>query len=169
MRFRLLYDAYTSPARTRLDLLNDYQKRYDLKGEHFDEAYDHPKDIYVEVKNVTTDSNLPSAWREFVANAYSATHLAWDRGGGDPELAFMFAATHPWSPSTYWDATEPAKIREVCESKPDLMPADGPDDGRIQALSNRLFLWVISRRQEEMTMGKEFRAIVMAQITRAES
>lgn len=168
MRFRLSYDVYTATIRTTLELLGGGSKRFDLKGEHYDENYENPRDIYVEVKNVTSEGNLSTEWRDFVANAYSATHLLWDRFDRDPEIAFMFAATHPWSASKYWDATDPKEVREVCESRRELMPEDGPDDERIRALADRLFLWVISRRQEEMTMGREFRAVVMAKIAKDE-
>jgi hypothetical protein len=164
MRFRLPYDVYTATQRTTLELLGGTLKRFDLKGEHYDELFQHPQDIYIEVKNVTTDSNLSSQWTDFVAHAYSATHLAWDRQQRDPEFGFMFAATHPWSPTKYWNATSPAEVRKACESRPTLMPEGSPADDRLRALSDRLFLWVVSRRQNDMTMGKHFRGIVMAQI-----
>lgn len=160
LRFHLIYDAYTSPVRTTLQTL-DGQKRFDLMGQHYDERYQNPQDFYVEVKTVTTDSGLSGWWLDFVATAYSATHRMWDQLGRDPQLQFMFASTHAWSASKYFTMTEPESVLEACESRPSLMPNGGPDADRVRALSERLFLWVVSRRQEDMTMSREFRSQII--------
>jgi hypothetical protein len=127
---------------------------FDLRGEHRDEQYGRPREIYVEVKNYTSEGSLASDWIDFVANAYSATHLAWDRLGRDPELEFMFASMHPWSVSKYWNLTEPDELRQACERRGDSMPEGGPLDDRLRVLSTRLIPWVIARRQQDMTMGR---------------
>jgi hypothetical protein len=162
-RFELRYDAYTNAVRTTLKTISG-SKTFDLRGDHLDEHYQEPVEIYVEVKRYTSDSNLSSEWIDFVANAYSATHSEWDRMGRDPQWEFMFASTHPWSPSKYWTATDSESVRATCNLRTDLMPAGGPIDERIDALSGRLFLWLISKRQDDMTMGKKFRGYVMREI-----
>lgn len=163
VRFELRYDAYTTPVRTTLQTAAG-QKTFDLRGDHFDEEYEHPVEMYVEVKRYTTAEHLGSEWIDFVANAYSATHTAWDRMGRDPEWEFMFASTHPWSPTKFWKATEPESVREACNERPALMPGAGLIDERVQAVSDRLFLWLISRRQDDMTMAKRFRGYLMSEI-----
>lgn len=168
MRFDLPYDVYTNTVRTTLRRLDGSDKRFDLSGQHYDERYDNPRQIYVEVKNVTTDSGLSSEWLDFVASAYSATHHLWELGR-DPELQFMFASTHAWSSSLYWKMTEPESVLAACKSRPDLMPEGGPDEGRVRTLTERLFLWVVSRRQDDMTMAKRFRGLVLAKIAEEES
>lgn len=45
MRFSFPYDVYTNPVRTMIETLNG-QKRFDLRGEHRDEQYGHPREIY---------------------------------------------------------------------------------------------------------------------------
>ena len=96
MRFYLPYDVYTNTVRTTLRRADGSDKRFDLMGTHYGEQWDDPSEIYIEVKNVRTDSGLSSEWRDFVASAYSATHYAWDLGR-DPQWQFMFASTHAWS------------------------------------------------------------------------
>ena len=120
--------------------------------------------LFRSVKNYTTPENLSTEWIDFVANAYSATHVKWDEMGRDPEWEFMFASTHPWAPSKFWTATEPDSVREACNARPALIPEGGLIDERVQALSSRLFLWLISRRQDDMTMARRFRGYVMAEI-----
>lgn len=163
MRFELRYDAYVNSVRTTLDIVGG-RKTFDLRGNHFDENYDQPVEIYVEVKSYTTDKNLASEWIDFVANAYSATHLAWDRMDRDPMWEFMFASTHPWSPAKFWTATEPESVRAACTARPDLIPPGGVIDERVDAVSSRLYLWLISRRQDDLTMAKKFRGLVLAEI-----
>ncbi len=163
VRFSLPYNVYENTVRCTLATVNGV-KRFDLKGDHYDEKYANPREIYIEVKTYKTDSGLDNAWKEFVATAYSATHVKWEELGRDPELEFMFASTHPWKPSSYWAATDVGSVREACEARADLMPDGGPVDDRLQAVADNLFLWVISKRQEDMTMGKKFRGWVMDRI-----
>jgi hypothetical protein len=160
LRFELIYDVYTQTLRTTLKTL-DGKKRFDLRGLHYDERYENPQDFYVEVKYVTTDSNLSGQWIDFVATAYSATHYMWEELGEDPQLQFMFASTHAWSSSKYYAMTDHDSVLEACKSRPDLMPEGGPVEDRVRALAPRLFLWVIPRRQDDMTMSRAFRADVI--------
>ena len=168
MRFDLPYDVYTNTVRTTLRRLDGSDKRFDLKGVHYGERWDDPSEIFIEVKNVTTESGLSTEWIDFVASAYSATHHAWD-AGRDPQWQFMFASTHAWSSTLYWGMTSPESVQKACESRPTLMPEDGPDADRVAAVAGRLFLWVVPRRQNDMTMGKRFRGFVMEKIGQGEA
>jgi hypothetical protein len=76
----------------------------------------------------------------------------------------MFASTHPWSASLYWSMTEPETIIATCAKRPALMPPGGLDEARARVLATRLFLWVVPRRQDDMTMGDKFRGYVMRHI-----
>jgi hypothetical protein len=163
VRFEVRYSVYTHAVRTTLQTAAG-SKRFDLRGTHFNEDYQDPVEIYIEVKNYTSDEGLATEWIDFVANSYSATHLEWDRIGRDPMWEFMFASTHPWSPTKYWTATDPAAVRTACEARPGLIPATGLIDERISTVSQRLFLWLISKRQDDMTMAKRFRGMVIGNI-----
>ncbi len=156
VRFLLPYDVYTNATRTTLKTY-DGEKRFDLRGDHYDERFENPQEIYIEVKNYTTDQGLAGEFIDFVANAYSATQCEWDRMGQDPGWHFMFASTHAWSSTKYWQLTELESLREACAKRPHLMLPEGADEERLRILSQRLFVWVISRRQEDMTMGSGFR------------
>jgi hypothetical protein len=169
LRFELPYLVHANAARCTLALANGRTKLFDLAGDHFDELRGRPRQIYVEVKHAGTEGNLSSDWIDFVANAYSATHVQWDLLRRDPELEFMFASTNPWSARRYAKMTDPESVIDACQKRPAVMPPGGLDDTRARVLAERLFLWVVPRRQDDMTMGNKFRGYVMAKIAEGSS
>src|SRR4051812_9552321 len=159
MRFDVHYTVYDQPDRVALSLLDGRLKRYDAVAQHF--LDDRPRtpsgrNVYVEVKSL---SSLASARKqstqfpEFVATAYSAMAVGWHLLNRDPGWDFMFATTHPWDIENYLTLATRDYVIGACQKHQDLLADEQVDADKATALSDHLWVWIIPRRQDEMTMG----------------
>jgi len=163
MRFRLPYDAYANPERVVIPMLVDGEhKVYDLKGYCLDEKGNPGPEIYVESKNVKDAGDQGAEFQEFLARAYSGTMRLSSDLGMDPKHEFMWATTCPWKGKGFRGvATEDTILEAIRAAESHIIPGDHTVDGSmVRSLAERLWVWVISERQEEMVMGDQLRGWV---------
>lgn len=159
MRFDVHYTVYDQPDRVALTLLNGALKRYDAVAQHFLDDGDRTpsgRDVYVEVKTLNSVSSArkqTAQFREFVATSYSAMAAGWNLLGRDPAWDFMFATTHPWDIENYLMLTSSDYISAACNDHLELLDGNAVEAEKTAALAGHLWIWIIPRRQDEMTMG----------------
>jgi hypothetical protein len=160
MRFDVRYTIYDQVARVSLPLLNGSVKRYDMVAQHFNDDRERTAsgvDVFVEVKNVgalSTALKQDKQFIEFVATAYSALEAGFDALGRDPGYEFMFATKHPWDVNNYLKFVTPQFVTKCCADHGELVPGDRVDETRAAQLAEKLWIWIIPKRQNDMTMGR---------------
>jgi hypothetical protein len=163
MRFRLPYDIYEAPERVVLPLLPEGErKHFDLSGDCLGEDGQPTGELFVESKNVQGAGDQSTKFEAFLAHAYSATMRRRSDLGIDPKLEFMWATTCPWKGDGFREvASEAALLSAVEGAAESIIPADHQIDlEMIRQLVDRLWVWVISERHEEMIMGSQLRGWV---------
>jgi hypothetical protein len=174
MRFDVPYTVYDGAARVTLPLLNGNIKRYDLYAQHFNAAprtYS-GKDLYVEVKNIQAGSSArgqTADFHEFVANSYSATVADWATRKIDPAWDFMFATTHPWVVNGFLQLTTEETVAKACAEHSAVLGETPYDPALGRLIAERLWIWIIPTRQDEMSLGEQvgafLRTIALGQAT----
>jgi len=160
MRFEVRYTIYDQVARVMLPLPGGGSKRYDMVAQHFNDDKERTAsgfDVYIEVKNVgalSTAMKQDTQFIEFVATAYSAREAGFDALGRDPGYEFMFATKHPWDVKNYLKFATAEFVAECCASHEALVPNDRLDESRAAELADRLWVWIVPKRQDDMTMGR---------------
>jgi hypothetical protein len=160
MRFDVRYTIYDQVARVTLPLLAGGSKRYDMVAQHFNDDKERTAsgvDVYTEVKNVgalSTAMKQDKQFVEFVATAYSAREAGFDTLGRDPGYEFMFATKHPWDVKNYLKFATAEFVAECCASHEPLVPSDRVNESRAAELADRLWVWIVPKRQDDMTMGR---------------
>jgi hypothetical protein len=165
MRFNMSYDIYESPERVILPLLVDGQtKAFDIGGVHTDEDGNRRAEVYVEAKNYEDAGGQSAEFREFLANAYSATVRKWNEINMDPKFEFMWATTCPWKGSGFRQVASSGALRKAVEEADEqVIPATHEiDEEMIAAVGQRLWVWVVSDRHEEMILGERMRGLIAA-------
>jgi hypothetical protein len=165
MRFRLPYDAYSSGPRASLPMLVPGQtKQYDLQGNFFDDDDSPGPQIYIEVKSVKDAGSQANEFKAFLAQAYSATVRAHKDLHADPENNFMWATTCPWKGAGFREVASRDAVTTAIEGAgPQILPPGHEVDAQtVDALLDRFWVWVVSDRQEEMTLGRMMRSWVAA-------
>ena len=172
MRFEVRYTVYDQPVRVTLPLLNGKSKRFDMLAQHYKADAEHSpsgRDVYVEVKNVHTLNSArkqSKQYKAFVATAYSATRAGALQLGRDPEYEFMWATRHPWEVEHFIELTTGAFVKEALSENDALLGGDTPDASLADEIANRLWIWHIPTRQDEMTMGPVHRGYVLSGVLR---
>lgn len=160
MRFDVRYTVYDQVARVSLPLLDGRVKRYDMVAQHFNDDRERTAsgvDVFVEVKNVgalSTALKQGAQFVEFVATAYSARERGFDVLGRDPGFEFMFATKHPWDVNNYLKFATADFVTKCCAQHNELVPSERVDETRAAELAEKLWVWIIPRRQDDMTMGR---------------
>jgi hypothetical protein len=160
MRFDVRYTIYDQVARVTLPVLGDGSKRYDMVAQHFNDDKERTAsgvDVYIEVKNVgavSTAMKQDQQFMEFVATAYSAREAGFDALGRDPGYEFMFATKHPWDVKNYLKFATAEFVAECCAKHDALVPSDRLNEARAMELADRLWVWIVPKRQDDMTMGR---------------
>jgi hypothetical protein len=160
MRFDVRYTIYDQVARVTLPLLEGKAKRYDMVAQHFNDDRERTPsgcDVYIEVKNVgalSTAMKQDKQFIEFVATAYSAREAGFDTLGRDPGFEFMFATKHPWDVKNYLKFATPEFVAECCADHEGLVPGERVDPTRAAELAEKLWVWIVPSRQDDMTMGR---------------
>ncbi len=183
IRFTLPYNAYQHLERVRLEMMTGHVETYDLNGDFLDEDGHPVTRIYVESKNVEGAGSQSSEFKRFLAQAYSATKQQLDKGT-DPKYEFMWATTCPWKGEGFrrvadwtevrdavaWDASRDENALVGGETVPRAIPADhAADDDLARTVAGRIWVWVISDRHEEMTMGAKMRGWVYERLATTEN
>lgn len=138
------------------------QFSYDLGGLLHGGTYDNQM-FLAECKKYTSKSQ-GSHFDKFLAQSYAVL-------GAAPQVAdhFMWITWHPFRIDSWNELGSPAAIRAAIE-RPDnrtrvLGPANDEepiDQTRVEALSEKLWIIVLSDRQETLVISKDDRALVVA-------
>jgi hypothetical protein len=159
----LPFNVYDNLAVCTLTKLDGTVKRYDLFGSIFTRPI---KPLYVEVKNYdSSGGKQPAEYVEFLANAYSIT--AKDiQSGQDGRREFMWVTTHPFSMNSWPTLTSPSAIKDALGKCPDTLNGNEVDVNLLDLVSDRVWLLVLHRRQEELMLTREELSLIEAQINR---
>lgn len=186
LRFKLPYNAYQHKERVSLDMLTGHVETYDLNGDMLDEEGVAITRVFVESKNLDGAGSQSVEFRRFLAQAYSATkhRLGPDNKGADPKYEFMWATTCPWKGDGFRQAAGWTEVRDaiVWDRDRDLAaPVAGRklvrvipeghelDEEVVRTVAKRLFVWVISDRHEELTIGGKMRGWIQERLARDEA
>lgn len=159
----LPFNVYDNSAVCTLTKLDNSVKRYDLFGSIFTKPN---KPVYVEVKNYdSSGGKQPAEYVEFLANAYSITAKDLE-SGQDGRREFMWVTTHPFSLTGWATLTSPSAIKDALGKHPDVLDGKNIDVDLLDLVSDRLWLLVLHRRQEELMLTREELSLIEAQINR---
>jgi hypothetical protein len=159
-RFELPYDAYQHQVRVSLAMLGGRVKRYDLHGDYRDEDGVTQTRIFIECKNVEDAAGQGAEFVEFLARAYSATKKVISDVGNDPRYEFMWATTCPWKGTGFRQVASRDALSAAVATHigGDIIPAGHePDADLITEIAKRIWVWVVSDRQEDMSIGPMMR------------
>lgn len=174
LRFKLPYNAYQHKERVSLEMMTGQSEAYDLNGDVLDEDGCEVTRIFIESKNLDGAGSQGVEFKRFLAQAYSATKAQLEKGT-DPKWEFMWATTCPWKGEGFTKVTTWEEVRDAAawDRDRDLDTHIGGrkvpravgeghdvDDDVARTVSDRLWVWVISGRHEEMTLGRKMRGWV---------
>jgi transcriptional regulator with XRE-family HTH domain len=165
MRFNMSWDIYENAPLVALPLLaSGKTKTFDLGGLHTDDDGETLAEIFVEAKNYKDAGSQSAEFSEFLANAYSATMRKRDDINMDPKWEFMWATMCPWKGTGFRQVASREALRSAVGTADEaIIPADHDiDEGMITALAQRLWVWVVCERHEDMILGGKMRGVVAA-------
>lgn len=155
-RFRLPWDVYDAPNQTAGKLLDGSAESYDLAGNLVGEDGKSGPPVLIEVKRYSSATGqLVGLYRRFLARSYSVARQATS-ADHDPAIEFMWVTWHPFAQSRYMNLWKPAELRAACEEHADYLAGEAFDPDLASVLAERLWLWVVCHRQDEMTMSRAF-------------
>lgn len=160
----LPFDAYNNGPVCTLQRLDGKKKRFDLFG------YIHtnpPTLLYVEVKDYDTPGGKQGAdYWAFLANAYSIT--ARDcKDGEDARREFMWITRHPFNSTDWAKLTSAERIKSALEGHdPDALGGEKINADLLAAVSDRLWLLVLHKRQEALMLTAEELSLVESKLNR---
>jgi hypothetical protein len=170
LRFEVPYTVYGQTGRVTVPLLDGGTKRYDMLAQHYRDDLEHTysgDDVWIEVKNVSTAGsarNLKGQFRKFVAESYSAQGARWSQLSSDPNWRFMFVAMLPWEVTHFPDLCTFPFVKEACEQHKDVLGNATFVEEQGRLLAERLWVWIVPRQQDEMTMGRAHVGLVWREI-----
>lgn len=157
----LPFDAYECPEQTILIRLDGAKKRYDLAGHII--ATKRP--LFVEVKAYNVVGKQPEEYMEYLANAYSVT--ARDiKDGVDRKREFMWVTWHPFSQTKWVNLTTKTEVRKALETHPECLAGDPVDEEIVDLVTHRLWLIMLSKRQEQLLLTRDELYTVQAALKR---
>jgi hypothetical protein len=183
LRFNLPYNAYSHVERVTLVMLTGAGETYDLHGDVLDEDGRERTRIYVESKNVDDAGSQGVEFQRFLAQAYSATKHKMGTGNKapDPKYEFMWATTCPWKGKGFrrvaterelldavrWDQTRDLTKPVGGTIAQRVIPAEHEiDPATVKLVACRLWVWVLSERQDEMIPSSRMRGWVRERLAR---
>lgn len=160
-RVHVPWVVYDMPKMTTLTLLNGKQESWDLAGYFTGER---SNQFYAEVKAYTSDDQGPK-YREYLTDCYSAT-ARMIKDGIDKEYEFMWITWHPFGMKTWTKLCEAATIQQAVAEFPDKLGGEEYDPEIGKMLAERLWLIVLSDRQEELMMSREYLGHIRSYVTK---
>lgn len=159
----LPFNVYDNAPVCTLERLDGKKKRYDLFGSIFREPQ---TPLYVEVKDYDSSGGKQGTeYWEFLANAYSVT--AKDiKDGEDGRREFMWITRHPFQLTSWSELTSPARIAEALEKHPEVLADLKADPTLLATVSDRLWLLVVHKRQDELVLTPQELADVEGKLNR---
>jgi hypothetical protein len=148
-RFRIHFSVYESEANCTVQLFGGKAKVFDMRGVHIDDDGSTNRcPLYVEVKNYDNAGDQGGEYEKYLQNCYlAAAREAED--GADRKTEFMWLTWHPFSQKKWSALCSEEELRDALAK----LELEMIDDTIVRALSERLWLVVLSRRQDDMTMG----------------
>ncbi|MDC7337864.1 hypothetical protein PQR15_16770 [Streptomyces lydicus] len=153
--------VYEAPQMTTLTLLNGAHESWDLAGYFTNEK---KNQFYAEVKAYNSDNQGPK-YREYLTDCYSAT-AKMIKDGIDRECEFMWITWHPFSMGAWTKLCDTETIEEAVKQYPNKLGGEHYDPEIGKKVADRLWLIVLSERQEELMMNREYLGHIRAYITR---
>jgi hypothetical protein len=164
MRFELRWDAYQHRGKVSLTALTGATKAYDLRGNHLTDGLTATVEVFIESKGEKTAGSQAAEFKQFLANAYSATKRQWDTVKLDPEYEFMWATRCPWKGTGWLEVATKQAITDAIEADRGgtAIPEDHVvDEVVVDRLAERIWIWVVAERQDEMVPTTTMRAHAM--------
>lgn len=153
-RVKIQYDVYEWPNQVQLSPVAGPIKSFDLSGHLVDEDGKVGAPLVVEVKHCFTEGGQSAGYTRYLANCYSIVTQAKD-SKMDRQWEFMWLTWHPFSLNTWTRLCEPAVIRKAVERhKGEVLDGREIDDELCRELAERMWLVVLGKRHEDLTMGK---------------
>lgn len=146
----LPWSVYDHPAMTTLPRLDGTKKIYDLAG-YFLGSNRRP--VYIESKHHFTEGGQGLAYPEYLANAYSTT-LKSLLDGVDNEREYMWVTWHPFSLGRWSKLTTAEEIYDALERNPEVLNGSSIEEELVRKVARRLWLVVLSKRQEELFLSR---------------
>lgn len=162
----LPFNAYEDPRWCSLKLLNGKTKSWDLAGFFLGEQRNQ---LMVENKKYSTDGNQGTAYKRFLAEAYSATaqEIA-DYGQSNAEFAWV--TTHPFSVKTWASLSSKQTVVEAIQENVDVLaqPDDEIDEELAATVAERTWLLVLNEKQENLSLTRKELDVVLGALGRKE-
>ncbi|MGW7423519.1 hypothetical protein ACWGJB_26365 [Streptomyces sp. NPDC054813] len=160
-RVQVPWVVYEVPHMTTLTLLDGSKESWDLAGFFTGGG---KSMFYAEVKNYETDDQ-GTPYREYLSDCYSVTAKMIEEGD-DKKHEFMWITWHPFALKSWTKLCDPSAIEDALGKFPQKLDgrAYDPDIGRLVA--ERLWLIVLSRRQEELMMDRDYLGHIRHYLTR---
>lgn len=152
------FDVYDFISETTVTCLNGAVKSFDLKGK----IHKSKSVLFVENKSYSGVGDQASEFRDFLAIAYSATAFETARVQ-DPRWQFMWVTTFPFSQRKWAKLTKRSEIKAALEADtaasaaagtPGLLNGQPIDEDILDRMPGRLWLLVLNKRQEELTLTR---------------
>lgn len=157
------FDAYDNAPVCTLERLDGTVKKYDLFGSVFTSPV---TPLYVEVKSYTgPGGKQPAEYWQFLANAYSITARDIAKGA-DARREFMWVTTHPFEQTVWATLTSPDRVAAALGKHPEVLGGTQATPSLLATVSERLWLLVMHRRQENLMLTAQELALVEAQLNR---
>lgn len=136
---------------------------FDVGGILYGGEYDHHLFV-AEVKNYSTDSDLGAHYDKFLAQCYHVHqhHSGWVN-------QFMFLTWNPFRANSWQKQCDPDAIVKACiKHSKRLFDIDDPDEAKskidmslVHELTDRLWLVVLSEKQEKLLISEEERGLIV--------
>ncbi|MPY57434.1 hypothetical protein [Streptomyces spongiae] len=160
-RVHVPWVVYEAEQMTTLTLLNGKHESWDLAGYFTGEK---KNQFYAEVKAYSSDNQGPK-YREYLTDCYSAT-AKMIKDGIDRECEFMWITWHPFSMGAWTKLCDAETIEEAVKQHSHKLGDDEYDPEIGKKVADRLWLIVLSERQEELMMNREYLGHIRSYITR---
>jgi hypothetical protein len=117
--------------------------------------------FYGEIKKVTSEAGQGQMYRDYLAKCYRATSKT-----GLP-FHFIWLTWHPFAVTTWTQLCTGAELRMAVEArKAEFCHTDDVDEALCDQIAERLWLIVLSDRQESLSMSDDMLAAVRGAIVK---
>ncbi|KFU75300.1 hypothetical protein SAMN04489729_6980 [Amycolatopsis lurida] len=165
---RLSWTAYDHEKICTRQRLDGSKKVYDLAG-YFLGKRRHP--LLVEAKKYSVVGSQGSMYIEYLADIYSITARAC-RDDMDDETEFMWVTWHPFSQGNWPKLTHHEYVRAAVREHAERLKLPATEDGfeidddLCRLVAQRLWLLVLSDRQQDLVLSPEELKVAMMHLKR---
>ena len=150
-RVNVYWTVYEHPTMLTVPRLKGEDRSFDMGGVIFGEDLDGHL-FYAEIKKYSTVGNQAEMYGDYLANCYCT--LLQDR---TKPYEFMWITWHPFSQSKWTKLCEWEEVRDQVSGRQSawLGSATSVDDDLCKIVAGRLWLIVLSDKQEKLGMSDE--------------